>query len=256
MKRFILVGWVAMLGPVYGLFAEDRTSGADATPLRVLLITGGCCHDYAGQTAALKAAAARRGRVEWTVVTEGGTGSDAKVSLYDNPAWATGYDVVVHNECFGKTDDVVYVRKITAAHREGASAVVVHCAMHTYRAMADDTWREFLGVTSRRHGPQGIYLVTPVRKDHPVMRGFPDEGWATPMDELYHIEKVWPTARVLAVSREAGSAGNEHAVAWVNDYHGTRVFGTTYGHGLATWHDSVFMELLLNGLWWAAARDK
>lgn len=242
---------VALIFHAWGLtmMAQEPVAG---TTLRVLLITGGCCHDYPGQTAALKAGAGKRGQVEWTVVAEGGTGSDAKISLYDNPAWAKGYDVVVHNECFGKTADPVYVQKITAAHRVGAPAVVVHCAMHTYRSLKEDTWREFLGVTSHHHGPQGNYLVTVMDKDHPVMRGFPAEGWVTPMDELYYVEKVWPKARVLAVSRERGADGKEHAVAWVNDYQGARVFGITYGHGLATWHDPVFMELLLNGIWWAA----
>lgn len=254
MMRAALV-FHALIFSASAVFAQAKEAAGDA-PLRVLLITGGCCHDYPAQTAAMKAGAEKRGRVEWTVVAEGGTGSDAKISLYDAPDWAKGYDVVVHNECFGKTDDVAYVRKITDAHRAGAPVVVVHCAMHTYRAMADDAWREFLGVTSHHHGPQGNYLVTVVEKDHPVMRGFPAEGWVTPKDELYHVTKVWPRARVLAVSREAGDAGKDHAVAWVNDYHGTRVFGTTYGHGLATWQDPVFMELLLNGLWWAAGRGE
>jgi len=46
------------------------------------------------------------------------------------------------------------------------------------------------------------------------------------MDELYVIEKLWPTAKALAVAKSEKD-GNDYACIWTNDYHGTRVFGTT-----------------------------
>lgn len=128
-------------------------------PLRILLITGGCCHHYAIQTQALKEAVAKLAQAEWTVVNEGGTGTKAQIPLYENPEWAKGFDVVVHNECFADTTDHEYIRKITHAHKAGVPAVVIHCAMHTYRAIDIDDWREFLGVTSRRHDHQSRYQV-------------------------------------------------------------------------------------------------
>ena len=227
---------------------------ADPSPVRALLITGGCCHDYELQAAALTAGAKKFGAITWTIVTEGGKGTEAKIPLYDNPAWAKPYDVVVHNECFANTADPVYIRKITAAHRAGKPAVVIHCAMHSYRAATIDDWREFLGVTSRRHDHQSAYLVHPVIKDHPAMRGFP-ATWTTPLDELYIIEKLWPTATALATS-SSEKDNSVHPVIWTNNYHGTRVFGTTYGHSNATWHDPVFITLVSRGVLWAAGRDK
>ena len=128
-------------------------------PLKVLLITGGCCHDYTFQTKALQQAAKKHAlAIEWTVVNEGGRGTSAKIDLYDDPDWAAGFDVVVHNECFANTKDPEYVQRITAAHHAGANAVVIHCAMHTYRAATIDDWREFLGVTSRRHAVSYTHL--------------------------------------------------------------------------------------------------
>jgi hypothetical protein len=103
------------------------------TLLRILLVTGGCCHNYPLQTQQFTNAMAKVAAAEWTVVKEGGTGTRAEISLYDNPDWAKGYDVVVHNECFADTTNPVYLRKITSAHHAGAPAVVIHCAMHTYR---------------------------------------------------------------------------------------------------------------------------
>src|SRR4051812_36382207 len=146
-------------------------AAALAAPLRALLITGGCCHDYALQSKALMEAVKQYGDVTWTVVNEGGTSKNHQSTLYDNPNWAKGYDVVMHNECFADLNDIAYVRKITAGHKGGTPAVVIHCAMHTYRVLQEDDWREFLGVTSRRHDHQSQYIVKPVSPEHAIMRG-------------------------------------------------------------------------------------
>src|SRR5262245_22740712 len=102
--------------------AAESGAVPSAKPLRALLITGRCCHNYSFQSTQLTNAIAKLARVEWTIVQEGGEGTKAQISLYDNPAWAHGYDVVVHNECFADTTDPDYIRKITTAHREGVPA--------------------------------------------------------------------------------------------------------------------------------------
>lgn len=238
------------------LWAEpDAADSQDAaTPLKVLIVTGGCCHDYAFQSGAMIDAIGRETRADFTVVQAGGDGSDAQIALYEDPGWAGPYDVVIHNECFGDTADADYIRKITAAHRAGTPAVVVHCAMHTYREAESDDWREFLGVTSHYHEHQSRYPVNAVDPEHPVMRGLPVE-WVTPMDELYIVEKLWPGATVLATSRSE-KTGDVQPVVWTNDYHGTRVFGTTYGHGNDTFRDPVFLRILVRGLLWAAGEQQ
>ncbi len=236
------------LAATASLFAADS-----GKPLKVLLVTGGCCHDYDLQTKAFADGAAKVAKIEWTVVNEGGKGNSAEIPLYDNPAWAKPYDVVVHNECFAKTDKPEYIRKITHGHKDHkVPAVVIHCAMHSYRDAKVDDWREFLGVTSRKHDHQSNYPVKVTAKDHPALKGFPVD-WTTPKDELYIIEKLWPKATALATS-VSEKDGSTHPVIWVNDYHGTRVFGTTYGHSNATWHDPVFINLVTRGLLWAAGR--
>ena len=223
-------------------------------PLRALIITGGCCHNYKFQSQAITNGVGARADAEWTVIQEGGNGTRGLISLYDSADWAKPYDIVIHNECFAGTDDPDYVRKITAAHKAGKPAVVIHCAMHTYRAAKFDDWREFLGVTSRMHEHQSRYPVKAVAREHPVMGGFP-EKWTTPMDELYIIEKLWPGAKALA-SSVSEKTGKEQPVIWVNDYLGTRVFGTTYGHSDDTFRDPVFIDVLARGVVWAAGKLK
>ena len=232
--------------------AEDKTESAKpGRQLRVLLVTGGCCHDYDFQTKQMvKAAKDHHQEIEWTVVNQGGKGTKAQIKLYDDPDWAKGYDVVVHNECFAGTTDPTYVRKITAAHKEGANSVVIHCAMHTYRSAKIDDWRQFLGVTSRRHDHQSRYPVKVIAVDHPIMEGFPAD-YVSPKDELYIIENVWPETKVLATSKSEKD-GKTHPVMWTNQYGKARVFGTTYGHSSDTFSDEVFLKTLIRGIVWAA----
>ncbi len=224
---------------------------AAAKPIHALIITGGCCHDYDFQTKAIQQAAADRGvSVDWTVVNDGGNGTEAQIALYDNPDWAKGFDVVIHNECFANTADADYIRKITSVHKAGVNAVVIHCAMHTYRAAKIDDWREFLGVTSRMHEHKSEYPVRATAVDHPIMKGFPSD-YKTPMDELYVIEHVWPNTEVLARSTSE-KTGETHPVFWTSRYGKARVFGTTYGHSNETFSDEVFLTTLTRGIQWAA----
>ena len=124
--------------------------------------------------------------------------------------------------------------------------------MHSYRSATVDDWREFLGVTTRRHTAQFAIPVKVSAPDHPAMKGFKAD-WVTPVDELYVIEKMWPktTALATAVSPEDK---NEYALAWASEYAGARVFGTTLGHGNDTWADPVFQDLLVRGIKWALNR--
>ena len=221
-------------------------------PLRALLITGGCCHNYAFQTQQLTNAVAKLTATEWTVVKDGGNGTRAEISLYTTPDWAKGFDVVVHNECFADTTNQLYIRKITSVHKAGVPAVVIHCAMHTYRSAVIDDWREFLGATSRHHDHQSKYPVKLVEPGHPILKGVSD-NWVTPMDELYIIEKLWPNAKALATS-VSEKDGKTYPAVWINQYGKARVFGTTYGHSDDMWRDENFLTLVSRGTLWAAGR--
>ena len=251
-KSFLSAG---LLASAFLANSFALAEGAREEPIKILVITAGCCHDYEYQTKSLKKALAdRKVDAEWTVVSEGGKATKAEIDFYNDPKWADGFDVVIHNECFANTGNPEYIRKITAVHKAGANAVVIHCAMHTYRAAKIDDWRQFLGVTSRRHDHQSHYAVKKTVPDHPIMKHFPDD-WVTPKDELYIIEKLWPTATSLATSVSERS-GHAQPVIWVNQYGDAKVFGTTYGHSDATFSDPVFTDLLAHGLLWVTGKLK
>ena len=236
---------------LFPAFAEDKVSKKEK-PLNCLWVTGGCCHEYEFQSRALTLASSAEADIKWTVVNKGGKGTHAEIDLYDDPKWAEKYDCVVHNECFANTKNPEYIKKIVDGHKGGTPAVVIHCAMHTYRAATTDDWRKFLGVTSKRHEHQSRYPVKTEKKDHPIMKGVPAD-WVTPKDELYIIEKTWPNTTVLATSPSEKNQ-KSHPVIWVNDYEGTRVFGTTYGHTNDTFSDPVFLKMITRGILWSAGR--
>lgn len=246
-KAILLVAFsfITILGVI-----PSHAYGQAKRPLKILLVTGGCCHNYAFQTEAIKKSLPTSVQAEWTVVNEGGTGTSAMISLYDNADWAKGFDLVVHNECFADTKDPEYIKKIASAHYKGVNAVVIHCAMHSYRSAEIDDWREFLGVTSRRHDHESRYPVQAITKNHKILKGVPSE-WTGPKDELYIIEKVWPMTKVLAVSTSEKDRST-HPVAWTNQYGKARVFGTTFGHSDDMFKDPSFITLLGNGIKWAA----
>ncbi len=235
------------------LLTHTALSADDTKPIRILLVTGGCCHDYRFQAEAMQQAMKDANvDVQWKIVNEGGNGTRAEIELYNDPNWADGFDVVIHNECFADTNNIEYIRRITAAHEAGANAVVIHCAMHTYRTIEIDDWRQMLGVTSRRHDHQSNYPISVVKADHPIMDGFP-ANHVSAKDELYIIEKVWPNTTVLATSASEQD-GAAQPVFWTNRYGKARVFGTTYGHSSDTFLDQVFLRALVRGTLWAAGK--
>lgn len=233
------------------LLTATFTSGQEKKeikPIRALLITGGCCHDYAKQKLILPEAVSKRANVEWTVVHQGGTTTDTRIPYYEKEDWAKGFDVVVHNECFAGVADPAWTAKVLKPHREGTPAVVIHCAMHCYRDKTDE-WFKFVGVTSRGHGANYPFEVVNLEPDNEIMKGFGDK-WMTPKGELYFIEKLWPSAKPLAHAMSRDSKKNEVCV-WTNMYTDrTRVFGTTIGHHNEEMNDEVFQNYITRGLLW------
>lgn len=222
-------------------------------PLKVLLITGGCCHDYDIQKDLISKGLEQRAHFDVTVVRQGGSSTNAKIPLYESADWSRGFDVVIHDECFADVKDRAWVDNILKPHKAGLPAVVVHCAMHCYRDGRDD-WFSFCGVTSRMHGAAYPHEVLNRDATHPIMAGF-GAAWANPAGELYWIEKLWPTAHALASAKNR-ERGTEEVCVWTNLYgeNKTRVFGTTLGHHNETVSDPKFLDLLTRGTLWACGK--
>lgn len=221
---------------------------AEVPPLKVLIITGGCCHDYDQQGRVLAHGITARCNAACTVLQEINSGTAAKIPLYENPNWATGYDVVVHDECFADVREVEWLEKVVKPHKEGVPAVVLHCAMHCYRAPTDE-WFKLVGITSPGHGKHYPFEVKNIKPDHPVMKGF-GEKWDAPKEELYYCDKVWPNTTPLAEAFSTDRNANQVCI-WTSNYGDTRVFGTTLGHYTTTVASPQYLDLVTRGLQWA-----
>lgn len=273
--------WLAALFVLLFLnsgFAQDSsvntstTSKKKVAPLKVLLVAGGCCHDYAKQTKILKEGIEKRINAKVTIVYNPDTSTKAKFEIYESDDWAKGYDVVIHDECSASVTDGVYVKRILAAHKNGVPAVNLHCAMHSYRwgdfrkpveVGADNAgWYEMIGVQSTGHGPKLPIEITYADSKNPIVSGL--KPWTTVNEELYNNVRVFPGAEVLASGAQAQKPRNQKAkanakpridkavVAWTNQYgpKKTKIFSTSLGHFNETVADERYMELVVRGLLW------
>ncbi|WP_235908445.1 ThuA domain-containing protein [Roseiconus nitratireducens] len=247
-------------------------------PLKVLLVAGGCCHDYATQTQLLKEGIEQRIHAEVTVVFNPSKGTDTRFEIYESDDWAEGYDVVLHDECSANVTERPYVDRILAAHRAGLPAVNLHCAMHSYRwgdfrqpvesGAENAGWYEMIGVQSTAHGPQSPIEVDFVDPDHPVTKGLSD--WTTINEELYNNVRVFSGTQVLASGTQtqkprprdlkqnpdAQPTTAKAAVVWTNQYgpEKTRIISTTLGHNNETVGDDRYLDLVSRAVLWATGK--
>lgn len=231
--------------------------GSSAGPIKALLITGGCCHDYNAQREVIPSSIDiySKQKIEWTILHQRTKGGGLQLEFYKNSEWAKGYDVVVHNECFANIGDVSYIDHILQPHLDGVPAVLIHCTMHCYRTgPTKEKWFEFCGVHSPGHGSHHPFDVEIVAPEHEIMKGL--SNWTTPQGELYFIQKAYPTMTPLAESKSSKD-GTMHTNIWVNAYgpQATRVFATTIGHHNETMLEANYMEMLTRGFLWAAGHS-
>lgn len=258
----VFVGSAGLAGPACAAEAPK--------PIRVLLITGGCCHDYAAQKEILKQGLEARAHVVVDQLHSADTSTKPPLAIFGNPEYAKGYDVVIHDECAAAMEDPAIIRGVLAPHRKGIPGVNLHCAAHSYRignprepfdaGSERGMWFEYLGIQSSGHGPKLPMAMTTVDVKHPITAGLAWREWTTGNEELYNNIQVLKTATPLHRATQAGASGKkkteaapnaEAVVTWVNDFQGTRVFNTTVGHFNETVGDDRYLDLVTRGLLWS-----
>jgi uncharacterized protein len=237
-----------------------RTADREATdrPLRAMLVTGGCCHDYDAQRVIVTEGLSQRlGPIRWTI-HQYDQNKDTRATVYENPDWADGFDFIVHNECFGDMKDPALLHNIVEGHKKsGAAAILIHCSMHSYRnSDAANAWRELVGVTSTFHEKAKrslAVIATGEGRESKIVESL-GERWDTPNGELYIIKQIWPGTTVLATAY-SNEQDADQAVIWKREYQGVRVFGTTLGHHNETMRSNPWQEVVAAGTRWAIGRE-
>lgn len=223
-------------------------------PLRALLVAGGCCHDYKGQHEALFKGIQERANVQVDVWWTDDKSVNPPLPLYDDPNWAKGYDVIIHDECAAGNRDLKVLKRILDAHKTVPS-VHLHCAMHSFRGDTD-MWFKHLGIQSSRHGPQEPIDVNFVAKDHPIVTNL--EDWTTMKEELYNNVDVFDATPLAMGAQKYTRDGKETTdvaiVAWTNETQGAPSFSTTLGHNTETVADDRYLNLVTRGLLWTCGK--
>lgn len=257
---------------VFSLCTLPAAHAAPPPPVKILIVSGGCCHDYPRQREVLERALKERMPAEVSHVyydpKPGEKATRPALPIFGNPHYADGYDVVIHNECAADEDSAAALDAVLAPHRKGIPAVNLHCAMHSYRSgnwkqpvkpgNANARWFEFTGIQSSGHGPQSPIRLAPAGNDHPVAKGF--VPYTTAKDELYNnLSSFGVTPVLTGVQPESGIEADRskvYTVAWTHTYgpKGTRVFSTTLAHNLAVMEDPRYLDLVARGVLWAIGR--
>src|SRR5258708_3850354 len=128
MKRLLSIAIVTLSLLLAGApnFAADDQK---VKPLQVLLVCGGCCHDYDNQKVLIAKGLEERAHVQVTMVQQGGTVTTSKIPLYEKENWSEGFDVVIHDECFSDAKEPEWTARVLNPHQAGRPAVWLHCDM-------------------------------------------------------------------------------------------------------------------------------
>ncbi|XOV70648.1 MAG: discoidin domain-containing protein [Verrucomicrobiota bacterium] len=247
-KFHLIVSIMLTIGFVTGF--STAAQGAEAR-LKALLVAGGCCHDYTHQHEVLVKGIQERANVQVDVVWTDDRSTTPPLPLYNDPNWADGYDVVIHDECAAGNADLEVMHNILRTHQV-IPAVHLHCAMHSFRN-GTDLWFKHLGLQSSSHGPQVPIDIHFTDTAHPITATLKD--WTTIREELYNNVKLFDAHPLASGKQVIRRDGNERVaeavVAWINEKQGARSFSTTIGHNTETVADPRYLELITRGLLWA-----
>ncbi len=239
-------------------------------PLKALLLTGGCCHDYKAQKDILKQGLEKRLNIVVDQIHVDDSSKAPKLPIYGNADYAKGYDIVIHDECAGDVNAPATIDAVLKPHRDGIPGVNLHCSVHAYRSgdrnkiaekgEAREAWFEYLGLQSPGHGAQRPLSIAFVPEmGSPITKGM--ANWTTTNEELYWNLKIWDSAKTLArgtqqngdADTKEGIIKSNPVVVWTNEYgeKKTRVFSTTIGHNNTTVGDDRYLDLVARGILWA-----
>jgi type 1 glutamine amidotransferase len=215
--------------------------GQPAKPLKALFLTGGGYHDYQKLAPFLTNSFGQRVNITFDV--------DFSLSRLDNKNFADAYDVVVYDVCFDNAADAELDNALNAI-RAGKPAVMIHCAVHSFRNSPKvHEWEAGVGMRSKVHDAFGPFQTKKVDAASPILNGFPDD-WRTPGDELYQTID-FPKGSHALLSAKSPRDGRVHIVCWTQTFGQGRVFATTLGHDMQTTDDPAYLGLLARGLLWS-----
>jgi Trehalose utilisation len=234
---------------------EHATEPRSEDHLRVLVLSGGGFHDFAGNLNKLLPGVAAREPCTFTELalhpSDGASPTSRRIlESADLPA---EFDAIL---CYTQGDlslTDAMKDKLLAFVRGGGGLVGLHCAADSHPGWAG--WDDLLRGRFERHPAFGDIKVS-VNADvsgHPVIAGLPAE-WLL-KDEFYHLMNCAADDKTVLMSGVSPEGGAPRPVTWVRDYGKGRVVYTILGHGPETHGDPRYQQLVAQALKWAAGRS-
>lgn len=240
---------IAFLATTLGLEALPTMSGADAAPVRALILSGSNNHDWRQTTPTLERILQESGKFTCSVTEDPGSLRAADLE---------GYDLIVSNWNNWPSEERVWGEEAEKAVMEFVRAGKGFALFHAASACFG-TWSEYqklVGATwdkgTTGHGVIHEFPVMIIDRRHPVTRGLSDFRIR---DELWHKMAVHPDARVLATAfsaAEMGGTGKNEPVAFATQLGAGRGFYLVLGHDATAMEDMDWRVLMLRGCEWAA----
>ena len=240
------------------IFAVFLTSSVFADPpqFRVLMIstTNGWHHDAISEAVPAMRTLAQKHQFElvW----------EENIDRMFTEKSLEGFDVILF---MLTTGDILNAEQQTLMEKfiqSGKGFVGVHSASDT-----EYEWPWFTGLVGRMFNIHPVIQTAQVSvKDRkfPGLERMPDKFWLT--DEFYEFgeEKTKGLNYLITVDektynpvvdwgrKKGDGMGKFHPLAWYHEYDGGRSFYTALGHLPEMYNDSLFMEHLYGGIFWAA----
>lgn len=219
----------------------SQIASANASALRVLILSGGGGHDWRDSTFFLR-----------QLLTEAG---HCDVRVCESPAGMTAetfnaFDVVV-DDYSGPRLGRVTEEALAAFVDAGKGLVVTQGGL---AAIADKTWPDFarwVNATGRVDGTAAATLsfqsfaLKTARPEHPIMRGLKNP--LRTADRPLAGFNPFPAAEILATTDQ------DRPLLFASSHGKGRVFCTALGHDLGSMQEKAFITTFLRGTEWAAS---
>lgn len=180
---------------------------------------------------------------------------DADIFLNDD---ADKYDAVV----FLNTDSNIFNEEQKAAFQNlmesGKGFVGIHGAAAThYKTDPWDWYTQLVGARFKNHPEIQWAYVNKTDLAHPSTNHLPTD-WQI-FDEWYNFEMVSNNIEVLLTldesTYEGGEMGDNHPIAWHQEFEGIRSWYTGLGHTEASFESEPYQQHVLGGLIWVLAEN-
>lgn len=219
------------------LMAGARTVRPAEKPVnQVLVLDGGCCHEWDKISPLIQELLESTGAFEVTITSDRDYLLPENISAFDQVILTTQGGVISEEQKAGLLGFV----------KSGGGLTVNHAAAGAFRESDDGAVEYFrmLGgkFISHQYKKFRVEMEDP---DHPITRNLD----AFEIEDEDYTHEHYPESHIHVLLRR--SDDNE-PVSWVREYGKGRIFYIALGHKAEAWNNRTFQKILVRGVFWTA----